>query len=722
MPQSYRFGVFTFDGRTGELWKDGRLIKLRPQPACLLELLVDQAGKVVEREEIQRAIWGPDIQVDYELGVNRCIRQIRGALLDNVDAPLYIQTVARKGYRFIAPVERLEKEPVNGAGPVVGMEAVESRSTSISEAARRGPRASGRYSMVLPIVAAIAALIACFAYANRSHLPSNFEIVPLASYLGYEYSPSFSPDELQVAFTWNGERQNNFDIYVKLAGSPRLLRLTTDAAIDYTPAWSPAGRWIAFCRGSETSGGALWVIPALGGPERKVMDLDAIADPANRPISWSADSKSLVLSSPIGPRSKRGLRLVDVFTGKVRQLTFPAPEEDDSYPAFSPQGNAIAFTRDSGKGFSSVYLLPLLAGSSSPPKPERLDWPEFRDSAHGHTAWTPRGSRLVFESTRGGPHRLWIASAQQNAQPRVLAPLGTDLSGAVVSSTGRLAYVHSNFNSNIWRIDVQALSAGLAPTALRTVASTRDDESPAVSPDGQKLAFASDRSGFTEIWASNIDGSDATQVTFLQHSAGSPSWSSDGQHILFDSRERGDAHLYSIPANGGEPARLFPGAGVLPLASPDGKWIYFSSRASGSMQVWRVPQSGGPARQITNLGGFGAKLSPDCRFAYYTRNNAAISPLWQLDLTSRREREIAPAVYLRGFVPDIDGVYYFSGDPYGSRSLNRFSLESETTKHLFTAGKVDGRGIALSPDGKFLFYGELDRSNSELMLVENFWK
>ncbi len=714
--------MFEFNGKTGELWKDGRLIKLQPQPARLLALLVNHAGEVVERDEIQRTIWGTEILVDYELGVNRCIRQIRGALLDNADAPIYIQTVARKGYRFVAPVQKHEIEPANGHHPGVVPETMANLAPAIVKAAVHRPRIFRPYLLAVSIVSATAALIAGYEYKNRSHLPSNFEIVPLASYLGYEYSPSFSPDERQVAFTWNGERQSNFDIYVKQAGSPRLLRLTTDPAIDYSPAWSPDGRWIAFCRGTEKPGGALWLIPALGGPERKILDLDEIADPTNRPISWSPNSKSLVLASPIAPRGKSGLRLVDVFTGKIRQLTFPAPGEDDSYPSFSPQGNQIAFTRDSGKGYSSVYLLPFVGNPSSAPKPERLDWPEFQDSAYGHTAWTPRDGGLVFESTRGGPHRLWIAFARQNSQPKVLSSLGENLSGAVVSSTGRLAYVHSNFNSNVWRIKVQGLGEdGRAPMPIRTLASTRDDESPAVSPDGQKLAFASDRSGFTEIWVSNIDGSDPMQVTFLQHLAGSPAWSSDGQHILFDSRHQGDAHLYSVPVGGGEPKAICPGSGVLPLASPDGKWIYFSSRASGSLQIWRIPQSGGPAEQITTLGGFGVKLSPDCRFAYYTRSNTGISSLWQLDLAGRRERLIAPSVYLRAFVPDVAAVYYFSGDPFGSRSLNRFDLQTGTTQYRFTAGQVDGRGIALSPDGRWLFYGELDRSNSDLRLVENFW-
>ncbi|HTF62967.1 MAG TPA: transcriptional regulator, partial [Edaphobacter sp.] len=102
----FRFGPFEFRPDRGKLRKFGRPLKLQPQPARLLALLINNAGEVVKREEIQEAVWGGDTQVDYELGVNRCIRQIRSVLLDNPDAPFYIRTIPRQGYSFIAAVEK----------------------------------------------------------------------------------------------------------------------------------------------------------------------------------------------------------------------------------------------------------------------------------------------------------------------------------------------------------------------------------------------------------------------------------------------------------------------------------------------------------------------------------------------------------------------------------------------------------------------------------------
>ena len=721
VPQTYRFGAFEFDGKTGELRKDGSLLKLQPQPARLLELLVSQAGNVVGRDQIHQAIWGSEIQVDYELGVNRCIRQIRSALHDRSESPVYVKTVPRIGYRFIAPVHTTQSSVANGVKP---------NPTDTSEEA---PMPANRRSwtrlrifslaVLASVLLGIAALITWTHYRRQSHLQSNLQVVPLASYLGFQYSPSFSPDGQQVAFTWNGERLNNFDIYLKLIGSSRLLRLTSNSANDYSPAWSPDGRWIAFCRGTELPNSEVWLVSALGGQERKLGELHIVADPSNRPISWSPNGKWLVFAGAEAPGRSNALFLLEISTGETLRLTNPSHREDDAFPAFSPEGDQIAFTRSTGKGFSALYLLPFEPDIRKTLMPKQLELAGFKDVAYGHSAWTVKDPQIVFESSRGGPHQLWIAPAKQNATATPLLSLGTNLSGAAPSQTGRLAFAQSSFTSNVWQIDVEALLAGQPAAARRTVASTRDDESPAVSPGGQKLAFASDRSGFTEVWVSDIDGSDPTQLTFLEHLAGSPSWSPDGKSILFDSRSEGNAHLFSISASGGPPAKISAEAGVLPLASQDGKWIYYSSRSSASeMQIWRLPLPTGSPEQVTKLGGFGVKLSPDGRFAYYTRTNASLSSLWQLDLLSRREIIIAPWIFLRSFVPTNQGVYFFSGNQYEPRWLNYFDLKSGLHQRLYNAGMIDSRGVSLSSDGRTLFFGHNDQSHSELMLAENFWK
>jgi len=115
----YRFGLFEFDGATGELRREGVLVRLQGQPALALGCLLANAGQVVTREELCRAIWGSETHVDFERGLNFCVGQVRSALLDDADAPRYVRTIPRRGYQFIAPVEVIaldsqETEPAPG--------------------------------------------------------------------------------------------------------------------------------------------------------------------------------------------------------------------------------------------------------------------------------------------------------------------------------------------------------------------------------------------------------------------------------------------------------------------------------------------------------------------------------------------------------------------------------------------------------------------------------
>jgi DNA-binding winged helix-turn-helix (wHTH) protein len=107
------FGAFELDLEAGKLLKNGRLIRLQPQPFRLLSLLVSQPGRLVTREDIQSALWKDDTFVDFEQGVNFAVKQVREALGDRAESSVYIQTVPRRGYRFVAPVTSGEhQEPV----------------------------------------------------------------------------------------------------------------------------------------------------------------------------------------------------------------------------------------------------------------------------------------------------------------------------------------------------------------------------------------------------------------------------------------------------------------------------------------------------------------------------------------------------------------------------------------------------------------------------------
>ncbi len=110
MPYIYRFGVFAFDPDRSELRRDDRVVRLQPQPAQVLAVLLERAGGLVTRDELRAAIWGHNTFVDFDRGLNFCIAQIRAALADNATTPRYVRTVPKSGYEFICPVERRPRE------------------------------------------------------------------------------------------------------------------------------------------------------------------------------------------------------------------------------------------------------------------------------------------------------------------------------------------------------------------------------------------------------------------------------------------------------------------------------------------------------------------------------------------------------------------------------------------------------------------------------------
>ena len=389
------------------------------------------------------------------------------------------------------------------------------------------------------------------------------------------------------------------------------------------------------------------MIPALGGPERKLVDLAAIAWPVDRVLAWSPDSKWLIVSEELAHSRSPGLSLVNVQSGVTSPLTRPGAGEDDLSPAVSPDGETLAFTRDSGHGVSFIEMIPFTPYAAPPKQIRRMTWHGFENVLSANATWTPDGKRIVFESNQGGRQHLFAALANGAGDPVDLAALGDHVSSPAISTQGQLAYVHQAENVNIWKINTLAPNAPERPRRL--IASTRISKTPAVSPDGTRIAFASNQYGNSEIWTSKNDGTDLMQLTFLKNpGTGSPAWAPDGSQIVFDARIDGQPSLYVISSEGGLPRKLTSvGNGLVPAWSPNGQWIYYASDSSGRSEIWRIPPSGGTVEQVTTDGGFAHVLSPDGKYLYYTETRFPPLKLWQLSLATRQKKLIAPDVIKR---------------------------------------------------------------------------
>ncbi len=714
-------------------------VRLPPQPAQVLLLLVENAGSVVTREDIQKSTWPGDTVVDFEVGLNRCVRRIRSTLLDDADAPRYVETVPRIGYRFIAPVNvRPLAGPISSPTPTA-KEDSEPPPPISSDPGSAAPMPvpiegadDGRRKMFIRVALLVAAALALLrgavwlwsVYINTPTVRSGFEVVPLANDLGRANAPAFSPDGRQIAFVWNGRGQDNFDIYLKIVGSQEVARLTNNPAIDYSPAWSPDGRYIAFCRGTDQKAGAIWLVSPLGGAERKVVDLHATAVPDNRSLSWSPDSKWLIYSDSATPDGSEVLFLIGLQSGEKRQLTSPSPNSADLYPAFSPDGRTIAFTRDTGRGISSINLLPFQPDGSGKAQPVALHWAGFQDTYCARPAWTPDSKQIVFASNRSGEHHLWAVKPAETAQPDLLESLGSNVKDAAISAGGSLALVRETYDPNIWSVEIGRAKKAGPSVPVRLVASTLIESNPAVSADGKKIAFESNGAGFTEIWTANRDGSETRPLTSLRNPVtGSPAWSHDGHRIAFDSRAQGAPKIYIIPADGGTPVAITKDSSraVVPAWSPDDRWIYFSSDRTGRSEIWRMTAQGGSEERITKNGAFAARSSPDGAYLYYAGDRAMVSSLRRLNLATKEEVTIAEGVLRRGYAPINEGVYFISGGPFTSQALNFYKTASASSEMQLKMERPVAEGIGLAPDGRTLFFGQIDYSGSDLMLVKNFW-
>ena len=555
------------------------------------------------------------------------------------------------------------------------------------------------------------------------------EAVPLTSYTGREEHPTFSPDGARVAFSWNGESQDNFDIYVKEIDSDNRQRLTTDPVEDVFPAWSPDGRFIAFLRLDPSEDKfKVVIIPSIGGPERVVGDFQsALALRASLAPAWTPDSMQLVVVDRSSPDDATALFLLSIDTGKKRRLTSPpaGPFGDDS-PTFSLDGHTLAFTRWTSLFFSDIFLLPLTADWSPDGKPERLS-PEGQ-SIRGLN-WSADGEEIVYSAGLGSLARLWkIPISSGGTQEAVAAAGGSAFSPAVSRQGSRLAYERRIFDPNVWAIRV-GHGDNAAGSAARVIASTRRDTAAQYSPDGKRIVFESDRTGVHGIWLSDADGSNAKPL-FLHPDgsfAGSPRWSPDGRHIVFDAYSEGNADLFVISASGGEPFRLttHPADDQVPSWSGDGAWVYFGSTRTGRREVWKMPAGGGEPAQVTKEGGFIALESPDGRFIYYTKEFAQTTSLWKLPVEGGEESKVLDSVHHRNFAIVPEGVYFVAvpapAEPdraYSIRFLD-FAGRAELVYRL-PSNIVRSLGLSVSPDGQSILYTQVDDISSDLMLIEGF--
>lgn len=672
-----RFGVFEVDLGTSEVRKSGLRVKLQKQPFQVLAALLERPGGVVTREELRQRIWSDATFIDFDHGLNKAINKVRSALGDSADNPRFVETLARQGYRFIAPVESLEL-----ARP-------ERLETLAPEPALQ-PR---RLGWLVALGSAVVLL-----------LGGGLALSLL--------SPPVPPQVLNIRQLTNDGRQkidglgtNGREVYfLEFQGGEVLLAqvsaLGGETHIIPTPFEPPTSVFLldaapdrrevlvktATGVAPDLTEGPLWVLPVLGGSPRRLGDLSA------KDARWSPDGKQIAYF--------HGEKLYLAESDGTNPRQIASKPGTNTAICWSPDGTRVRFR----SAYPSLYVSSIWEVSISGAN-LRPVFPQWDYEQH-FGAWTPNGKHFIFYSP--SDFNLWARREKQNFLiptderpvrltsgpirfrcPR-LDPDGKTLFAVGEIRRGELLRWHSAARQLL------PYFPGLSADQLH------------FSTDGQwvtYVTFPEDR-----VWRSKADGSERLQLTFAPMHGYLPRYSPDGQQIAFMGRMPGRKwKMYVVSAFGGTPRQLIPGDGTEadPNWSPDGKKIVFAPFP------WEVPESETGVRildletgQVTAVPGseglFSPRWSPDGRYITairYEENGLAI-----FDFQSQRWTELTS--FYAGFPAwsrDGKHVYFFHGfteergiyrAEVGTRKLEKVA----SLRGIDVAGILGPYGLSLGPD------------------------
>ena len=629
MEHQIRFGVFELDPVAGQLRKSGVPVPLSGQPLDVLTLLVRRPGEVVTREELKEALWPDETFVDFDNGVNSAIRRIRRALDDSPSSPRFLETLPKRGYRFIAPVGRpgsalVEARPERdeGADDIKQLQASAKSRTKVQEAVE-----SPRWTRSLPW--ALAGVLAVFAAGlsfvhfrepAAERLLNRFSITPDSMWATRYQTTAISPNGRHVVFaSGGGERM----LWVRDLdrAEPRMLEGTEGAG---TPFWSSDSRYIAFDANSE-----LKRVAVEGGRVVKLCDLPReILDGG----SWSPDGTTILVSTGIGAP-----QVFEVSSAGGTLTPFPLEGSSKGpavqTPVFLPEGSGPrGLIYNAGSMVSRDVLVKNLESGETHVLAEGV-FPVYSPSGH-----------IVYQ-TSFSEALLWalpfsLETLQATGEPFVVAEGGVDPS---VSADGTLVYRNP---------EVAHQQLGWRDRQGRKMASVGQPQNeigfPALSPDGASVAVGGLEQGGWDVWIHQVNRSVKQRLTFFDGLDHFPVWSPSGAELAFRSHRSGRGDIFLISADrDGEPERL-GGSDVVDSPSDwsrDGRFLLYTVRnlpgtSSDVSYLKRV--QGGKFEAVPFLQSpfaeVSGQFSPDGRFVAYCSDESGQSEVYVREFPTGADR------------------------------------------------------------------------------------
>jgi Tol biopolymer transport system component/DNA-binding winged helix-turn-helix (wHTH) protein len=658
------FAGYRLDLGSGELWNGSDRVFVPDQPLRILRILIAHCGRLVTRDELRRGVWADDTFVDFEHGLNAAVKRLREILGDSASAPRFIETIPRRGYRFIAEVD--------GEAPVGNLMSQQGETAATVVARPAAARPHARLLWATAVVCVVIAGAVGVAWRSfRSSDPDPFSrarLVRVTTLSGLNIDPALSPDGTLIAYASNSAGAGNFDLWVQPLAGGNAVRITSDSGDEIEPSFSPDGTAIVFAK-AETGG--IYIVGALGGESRQL-----VAAKRARAPRFSPDARSIVYwtgqtiwTAGRGP-FKAAVSVVPSSGGSPRSVTqgFLSAR----YAIWSPDGRRILFLGERETGGSSTYDWYVVDFEGGHPvQTGALDAIE-RSKVTGVPIpgeWTRDGD-VVFTTATDDHANVWRvavspATGRVGGAPRRLT-FGSAVERTPVLSGSRLAFASIAENVDIWRVPLDP-ATGLAAGALERVTddAARDVLSN-VSADGRLVAFTSSRTNPEQVWVKDISSGRERQLTRLDTSATGAQISPDGSRVAVSTEIAGRSRVDVYPSSGGSPSTLCDDCANGGW-SPDGSRMLIARATERRLIDVATHRERGLA-QHPNWSLNKPRFSPDGRWAsFHTTNAPDLRQIFAVPTSvgaSVPQDKWIPVVTDFGiqpsWAPDGGGVYHFS--------------------------------------------------------------
>jgi eukaryotic-like serine/threonine-protein kinase len=583
-PAKYRFGAFELDRGTAELRKRGIRIKLQEQPYRILCLLLDSPGEVITRDNLSAVLWPEDTFVEFERSLNAAMAKLRQALGDSAENPRYIETVARRGYRFIAPVAAIAfSEPAADIGPQRPALAEPDREL-VEHGPIPQPSAPERHKKRWAVGAAVAIVIVATAVAVTFLRHSNAIITPEVTRVtfdsGLTTDPAVSPDGKLLAYASDRGGSGRLHIWVQqLMPGGQAMQLTRGDAEDHQPAFSPDGSTLVFR--SERDGGGIYVIPAIGGDARLVAK--AGRDPRFSPDGrWIAYWAGVNMGAPFVANA--GTVYLVPSTGGTPQ-TLRSDLMEAGAPVWSQDGTRLIVYGTKIELIPSIsddwWVVPVQGGSAMPtgafPYLRKQGFAVGWRDAPRVATWN--GDELLFSARVGDSINLWkihIAGSDSRvtgAPQRLTSGTGLDVYPSLTAN-GRLVFASLTNSLNVWTLPMDSNGGKVAGQLQRVTETIGPHQNASLSADGKLLAYSSVRYGHPRVWIKDLKSGKESPLTNSSASERAPQLSREGSAVAYLSGDQ-KANGFVVPVRGGVADQFCTDCAALYDLSPDNNVVLY---------------------------------------------------------------------------------------------------------------------------------------------------